>query len=239
MAASDSPTLRNLQNITRFSDLTLDCGDGSFKVHIATVCLHSPVMTTALTSKSIEAHTKKIKIPFDLPSVKRLIDFMYTGDYNLSYYTASVILSTAHVVDQISTMGGSGKKVVPIARAANTPNYDRPTFIYEKLICHGRVNAIADYYDIPALRALSTERTRGILESEWHDKHFCHFLRNFSGSTGDSKFHQMLGTIAMEHVDDILEDRLLEDTRVLREIKLRSTIAIGFSEGTQGIDKPN
>ncbi|KAI0530451.1 hypothetical protein GGR58DRAFT_231648 [Xylaria digitata] len=222
MVASDSPSLLNVQNIKRFSDLTLNCEDESFKAHRATVCLHSPVMTAALTGEFIEAQTNEIKISFDLPSGKRLIDFMYTGDYHLSSYTASDILSTGHMVNQISTTEGLGKEVVLVDSggdsAANAFDHEQPTPIYEQLISHSRMNAIADYYDIPALRTLSTEKTRSILESNWSAKDFCDFLRDSSGSTGDWQFHQTLGTIAMEHVDEILENRLLDDIHVVREL---------------------
>ncbi|KAI0419719.1 hypothetical protein F5X98DRAFT_57905 [Xylaria grammica] len=222
MAERESSSLSQVRNIKRFSDLTLSCGDESFKAHRATVCLHSPVMAAALTGQFIEAQTNKIDISFDLPSVKRLIDFMYTGDYQLSSYTASDVLSTSYAAEQDSTTEELGREVVLVDNgsdsAVNTFDYERTGSVCEQLISHSRVNVVADYYGIPALETLSIEKTRRILKSNWSAHDFCDFLRQSSGSTGDGEFLRMLATIAMEHLEEISKNHVLDDTDVIRDI---------------------
>ncbi|GAW23126.1 hypothetical protein ANO14919_126760 [Xylariales sp. No.14919] len=222
MAERKSSSLNQVRIIKRFSDLTLNCGGESFKAHKATVCLHSPVMAAALTGQFIEAQTNRIDIGFDLPSVKRLIDFMYTGDYQLSSYTASDVLSTSYAAEQDSATEELGREVVMVDNgsdsAVNTSDYERTSSVCEQLISHSRVNAVADYYDIPALETLSIEKARRILKSNWSAHDFCAFLRQSSGSTGDGEFFRMLATIAMEHLEEISENHLLDDTNAVRDL---------------------
>lgn len=141
-----------------------------------------------------------------------MIDFMYTGDYGLHCYTASDVLSAGPATKQYSAMEGSGEGSADDAQSEN------PTTITEELNSHGRVNSIADYYGIAALGALSTEKTRQVLETKWSAKDFCDYLRKSTGSTGDARLHNMLAEIAMQHIQEVVKNGFFDDTSVVREL---------------------
>ncbi|KAI1357603.1 hypothetical protein F5Y08DRAFT_147537 [Xylaria arbuscula] len=220
MTGRDFSSLGNVEIVKVFSDLTLICGEESFKSNKATVCLHSPVLAAAVTGESKEAKANEIAIPFDLPSVKRMIDFMYMGDYNLTSYTASEVLSDSQ---HASTVGEASNDTVKadVTTGANHGDSQHPTTLLEILNSHVRVNAVAHYYGIPVLGALSANKARNVLQSQrrpWPAKIFCDFLRNSTGSTGDAQFHEMLAAITMEHIQDVVDDLFLDDIDVLREL---------------------
>ncbi|KAI0516871.1 hypothetical protein F5B22DRAFT_606822 [Xylaria bambusicola] len=240
MAPSNSSSLRNVQDIKQFSDVMLICEGEIFNAHKATICLVSPVMAAALTGNFNEAKINQIVVSFDLPSVKRLIDFMYTGDYDLSTYTASDILSAGHMVEQASSTEEAGKEIgnltsnqcekllltvslVLLLENLTISNGDesdttRPNTIHDQLTSHARMNAIADYYAIPALATLSTANFRRVLEDEWSAKDFCGFLRGSKGMMGDAQFKKMLGAMTMRHLEEVAENHLLDDEDVVREL---------------------
>ncbi|KAJ3565169.1 hypothetical protein NPX13_g7599 [Xylaria arbuscula] len=111
MAEDNSLSLSSVHTIKQFSDLTLICGDESFKAHKAYLCRHSPVIAAALTGEFIEAKTNEMVISFDLPTVKHFIDFIYMGDYDLSTYTASDILSSGCIAEPGAATDGVGKEI--------------------------------------------------------------------------------------------------------------------------------
>ncbi|KAI0861605.1 hypothetical protein F4860DRAFT_513755 [Xylaria cubensis] len=245
MAEGNSLSLSSVHTIKQFSDLTLICSDESFKTHKAYLCRHSPVIAAALTGEFIEAKTNEMVISFDLPTVKRLIDFMYMGDYDLSTYTASDILSSGCIAEQGVTTDGIGKEIASGNADSGADDVDSEGVdsgevasedshpIREQLIQHGLMNSIADYYAIPALGALAIEKTTRILADNWSGTDFCAFVRESTGSTGDARFHKMLSDIVMDHLSEVLEDRLLDNTDVAQELSphLLPTVAHSFRTG--------
>ncbi|KAI0185171.1 hypothetical protein EV127DRAFT_515518 [Xylaria flabelliformis] len=226
MAEGNSWSLSSVHTIKQFSDLTLICGDESFKTHKACLCRHSPVIAAALTGESIEAKTYKMVISFDLPTVKRIIDFMYMGDYDLSTYTASDILSSDCIAEQGVTTDGVGKEIASGNADSGADDVDSKGVdsgevisedshpIRKQLIQHGLMNSIADYYAIPALGALAIEKTTRILTDNWSGTDFCDFVRESIGSIRDARFHKMLSDIVMDHLSDVLKDCLLDNIDV-------------------------
>ncbi|KAI1364773.1 hypothetical protein F5Y08DRAFT_306061 [Xylaria arbuscula] len=231
MAEDNSLSLSSVHTIKQFSDLTLICGDESFKAHKAYLCRHSPVIAAALTGEFIEAKTNEMVISFDLPTVKRFIDFIYMGDYDLSTYTASDILSSGCIAEPGAATDGVGKEIVLASGAADStvddvdsegvdsgdaaPEDSHP--IRDQLLQHGLMNSIADYYAIPKLGALAIKKTTRFLTDNWSGRDFCDFVRGFTGSTGDARFY-MLSDIVMDHLSEILEYRLLDNTDIVQEL---------------------
>ncbi|KAI0424601.1 hypothetical protein F5Y09DRAFT_353263 [Xylaria sp. FL1042] len=186
-------------------------------------------------------------ISFDLPTVKRLIDFVYMGDYDLSTYTASDILLSDCIAARGVITDGVGKEIVLASGNADSGADDVDSEgvdsgdvasedshpVREQLIQHGLINSIADYYAIPALGALAIEKTKRILTHNWSGTDFCDFVRESTGSTGDARFHKMLSDIVMDHLSEVVEDCLLDNTDVAQELSphLLPTVAHSFRTG--------
>lgn len=89
-----------LLSSAKYTDLTLVCDGQEFKVHRAIVCPQSTVMAAAVDGPFIvgtslpqrqsnvnrwqESQTGIIKIQdFDAETVRRMVDFLYVGDYEI------------------------------------------------------------------------------------------------------------------------------------------------------------
>ncbi|KAI0160590.1 hypothetical protein GGR57DRAFT_519466 [Xylariaceae sp. FL1272] len=203
LSETRNPALDNVKNVTRFSDLTLECENGAvFNAHKAIVCLHSPVIARALSGEFIEAKTDTIKIDFDIGSVKCLIDFMYMGDYSLTSNSASNILERD---DEPTTEVPNGN---------DNGNTDLQPSTTESLICHARMNNVADYYDIASLATLSREKIENILKTEWSVEYYPAFLRKTIHMTNDREFFRLLGSYAVKHIDELYKQDVFRDDEI-------------------------
>ncbi|KAI1130097.1 hypothetical protein F5Y10DRAFT_263519 [Nemania abortiva] len=161
-------------------DLILECDGQEFGVHKAKFCDKSPVMRAALTGNFLEAKTSVLRVSFDIQSVRRLIEFIYRGDYRESLEPA-IQFGEKQPTDKLSEV------------------------ISDRLICHGRMNCVADYYDIPALAALSRYKAAEILGTDWCAEAFYNLVRQSVGSTGDKVFLKMLADVAVDHFFELLQ----------------------------------
>ncbi|KAJ4113237.1 hypothetical protein NW768_011513 [Fusarium equiseti] len=159
----------------QFSDFTLVCEGQEFRLHQAVVCPQSCVFDAALCGRFEEATTKIITVKeFDLATVKRLVSFFYTGDYDGEPPEESAQDEDAIVTDadadadadadnEQNDPQGSGDEAGGDSdlRKALDEATNRYTLM---LLSHLKVNAIADYYDIPGLRDLAESKLRNILK---------------------------------------------------------------------------
>ncbi|RCI10017.1 hypothetical protein L249_8698 [Ophiocordyceps polyrhachis-furcata BCC 54312] len=77
--------LADLMKSEAFSDLTFTCNEHRFKVHKCVVYGQSPVIKAALSHDFEEGRTNVIPMDaFDPDTVRRLVQFFYTGDYRLT-----------------------------------------------------------------------------------------------------------------------------------------------------------
>ncbi|CAI6088670.1 unnamed protein product [Clonostachys chloroleuca] len=66
-----------------YSDMKLVCQGCEFKVHKVVVCTQSPVLATAIQGVFQESRTGIINIEnFEPSTVSRMVEFLYTGDYD-------------------------------------------------------------------------------------------------------------------------------------------------------------
>ncbi|KAH6874682.1 BTB/POZ protein [Thelonectria olida] len=107
-----------------FTDLTFTCNGYSMPVHRVIVCSQSPVFRAACTGEFKEASTRTYSLDsHSLPMVRRLVDFLYTGDYTekyeeevagedpisiLSVHVAMFALADKYDIEELSAL--SGKK---------------------------------------------------------------------------------------------------------------------------------
>ncbi|KFY95514.1 hypothetical protein V500_02741 [Pseudogymnoascus sp. VKM F-4518 (FW-2643)] len=82
----DKPmTMYNCLVTGNYSDLTITCGDMTWKAHRVIVCSRSSFFEAACTGNFKEAFTGAINLEHDDPLlVKFMMDFLYTGDYDIT-----------------------------------------------------------------------------------------------------------------------------------------------------------
>ncbi|KAI0105543.1 hypothetical protein GGR51DRAFT_571839 [Nemania sp. FL0031] len=201
--------------IRDYSDLTLECDGREFKVHRAYICAQSPVMAAALKGNFMEAKTGMLHMSFDVPSVWRFIEFIYTGDYQV-FLNPAVNLLWSDALDKTCTAERTVKFPNEESVDAARPDPGVGALglakgITDRLSCHGRMNCIADYYDVPTLAAISCSKTEKLLATEWDAESFCHLVQQSLGSTSDKKFLQILGAAAADHIDELNKREIFEE----------------------------
>ncbi|KAI1113513.1 hypothetical protein F5Y14DRAFT_441773 [Nemania sp. NC0429] len=215
MAEGPSSLRTQLLSIRKYSDLILECDGQEFNVHRAQVCAQSPVFAAALESDFIEAKTGRVKVSFEIESVRRMIEFMYTGDYQLAYNSAlDLISSESGVHDTSATNERQGDGEIDTAVEA----LKLSDSMSDRLISHGRMNIIADYYDIAGLAKLSSAKTQEILANEWSVELFCDLLQQCLHSTRDKTYFRMLAAEAGKHIDELSERHVFDEDGLGEEL---------------------
>ncbi|KAI1745149.1 hypothetical protein F4680DRAFT_404440 [Xylaria scruposa] len=207
MAEGPLPLGTRLLNIKDFSDFTLTCHGKKFALHKAILCAQSSVMANTLRGDSEEATAGILHVPFDIESVNHLLEFMYTGDYQLSPNPALELLSSGESDDSDADVD-TGAINPGISNGAQELGI--PTTVSERLTCHTLMDSVASYYDIPALSALSRSKVDDILVNEWSADAFCDLIQESLGSTSDQEYYQMLAAKAVDHADELAERHVFE-----------------------------
>ncbi|KAI1817059.1 hypothetical protein GGS20DRAFT_535228 [Poronia punctata] len=210
---ANPPSLeQKLLQIKEYSDLTVQCDGGEFKVHRAYLCAQSPVIAAALRGDFMEAKTGILKISYDVESVRRFLEFVYSGAYHVSPDPAIWVLSASETPQQQIKKSPSESDTDEELLPDNVPALSNNDS--DHLLCHGRMNAMADYYDVPSLAALSITKAEEILTKNWDVNSFTTLVENTIHSTSDAAFHDMLGTAAAEHIDDVIESHILDNVTI-------------------------
>ncbi|CAJ2505458.1 Uu.00g128520.m01.CDS01 [Anthostomella pinea] len=165
--------LANMMKLGDYSDFTPRCNGEEMPVHKNVVCAQSPVLVAAIRGDFKEAKTNAIDVDFDVGTCKRMITFMYTGNYEGDSTADSKLLKTE---------GGGPFSSLPL---------DTQTVDTHPLLCHLRVNSIADYYEIPALFLL------------WSATAFTEVLREAFTTTGDRQLFDMVASLVAQHLEEL------------------------------------
>ncbi|KAI1751272.1 hypothetical protein F4782DRAFT_547687 [Xylaria castorea] len=202
----------NLLKSGEYSDLTLVCEGREFRVHKAIICMQSPVIATALKSKFKEAETNTMEVIFPFTAMKRMLHYMYTGDY--------AVESTEHVSLPQSVQPNPANGSEQLAQSAQiTDGEEQPTAttVSEALICHARVNSIADYYDVKGLAKLSANRILKLLSERWSADAFCDLIEAV-GSTGDKHLREVIVHAAAVNVSELVRKDIFSEGMVANDI---------------------
>ncbi|KAF4456773.1 hypothetical protein F53441_1209 [Fusarium austroafricanum] len=172
-------------------DLTLICEGREFPFHQSLARQHSPVLAALLNENSTETQSAVIKVEnFDFLTVNYMLDFLYSGDYNLNVFQ------------------------IP----GYDPN--RPLnseFIREALLCHVRINAIAHCYEIPALSQHARQYIQMKLRNYWNDSTFSAVVASVLSSTpNDHATKKMLVSIAGAHLHSLAHLPAFDSTTLLQ-----------------------
>ncbi|KAI0403605.1 hypothetical protein F4802DRAFT_288036 [Xylaria palmicola] len=232
--AQSSRSLEETLKATRgFSDLTIVCQGVEFATHRFIVCSHSPVLTAALTGRFSEAKTKRVNMDFDLDTVKRFLEFLYTGNYQETPDPALELITSvpthgeeiqgtavqrnigqAIVLydredeedDQNTAAEGSAHANLQLSNFTVNTSHKAP----ESWICHCRMTTIADYYNVARLSTISLAKLEGCFRSEWCVEYFCALLRDYLDEISNRDVLCLLGELAVEHYDEMPSFEFIE-----------------------------
>lgn len=75
----------------------------------------------------------------------------------------------------------------------------------DALLCHVRVNAIADYYDVPELNQLTTSRIQHMIKTNWSATSFLGVVPEVLGSNGNRALHDLIAATTADHIEELVD----------------------------------
>ncbi|KAI1327348.1 hypothetical protein F5Y16DRAFT_399525 [Xylariaceae sp. FL0255] len=214
-----SPTVRPhkvplvlMEGMRAMSDISLTCQGEKFRVHKAFITRESTILDDIIKKKFSETNEGVIDVPCDVKSVKRMLHYMYIGDYDLRIDLAlrNLFESFNKDADQVPRIF---KKIAPwdqrpkgieafeLDQDVYVPNHWRS--IEEKLGCHLRANCVAARYRIEPLVSLSIKECQKILEERWDASIFIDFLEYSSRRNCSRNFFEMLVACGLHHASEL------------------------------------
>ncbi|KAK5015992.1 hypothetical protein LTR39_002318 [Cryomyces antarcticus] len=167
-----------------------------------------------MPNTTAEAQERIIEIEdFDAATVRRLLSYIYTSQYDCAY-------TNACTNDIDHTLGDKHKPAFEavaqvdetLERTAKTRKFshveERYTDENAALLIHIKVHAIADYYDVPELRALAKESFNNTIAGPFQAKGFADVAAEVYKSTPDYE-KDLRGVIlkaTVEHIDELVDD---------------------------------
>ncbi|KAI9784353.1 MAG: hypothetical protein M1839_002414 [Geoglossum umbratile] len=193
--------MKHVLQSAKYSDLTIICGNREFNVHRSIVCPRSRFFAAACDGKFLEGKTGKIILAGDdVETVKRMISYLYTLDYeDEERYDAKPVgdLVDLPIADKVV-----GAKSATAKERPRSTEGCRPA-----LFSSVRVYAIAEKYDIPALKTLAKERFSEWAKSNWSHKDFPILVREVfeSTPTSDRGLRDVASQLFAKHVKLLLQ----------------------------------
>ncbi|KAI7282061.1 hypothetical protein KC345_g3723 [Hortaea werneckii] len=176
------------------SDMMIKCEGREFKVHRLLISAASPILKAACQNGMRESQTGVVEHnTFDEDTVERMLEFIYTRDYTVSWemavLTGAIDTSESkHEADGVIVMG-------PMA----------------EWISHTRMYAIGDYYQLPTLkdRALMgvQKAAADILDCELRD--FAYVVKEANELIGmhETGFHRIIQDFCLKRVALLTKDK--------------------------------
>ncbi|KPM41905.1 hypothetical protein AK830_g4607 [Neonectria ditissima] len=210
-SAGPLPVLKGLLTSGDYSDLLLKVGDEEFHLHKAVVCPQSPVIAAAFRGNYKEANTDTFKVEgFDADTVRCMIDFMYTGRYDVESTLGSVSPDVQREHSPLAFPGLSPEHYERLSTTASEPQSSAAQSANQatlRLLRHVGMNAIADFYDIEQLRELANSRIEAIFQETAQADGFSIVAETVWSSTSDKKLYNLLTTVAAEHIDQLVKSK--------------------------------
>ncbi|KAF5022190.1 hypothetical protein F66182_5777 [Fusarium sp. NRRL 66182] len=209
-------------------------GDDEFKLHQVIVCPQSPVLTAALCGGFQEAKSKTVVVnEFDTCTVKHMISFLYTGEYQISSSSEDEITpdneemepEAAPYTDEAEPDAGSNAEEIEhetdsVSGSSVSSQEEENNNIIDTLLSHLRVNAIADYYDIKGLAQFSNSKIQTILEQGQDADVYLGILPELSTSNRDASLNTIIATSMVDSIDE------LADSEEFQKMELEHRLAM-------------
>ena len=88
------------------------------------------------------------------------------------------------------------------------------------LIRHVRVNAIADYYDIPQLKKLVNTKLQNVLETNWSADGFSHVIKEVFTSTTDKALRNIVSSTVVTHIEELIEHKDFAALEIMSDVAI-------------------
>ncbi|RAH47965.1 BTB/POZ domain-containing protein [Aspergillus brunneoviolaceus CBS 621.78] len=196
-------------------DLELECDGVRLTVHRIVVWNESEVIKTACKSNFMpkkEGRTNVIQIrDFSLATVKRMVQYMYLGDYTLKndFRWASEVQEIAQpTVETIlnpptAATTDTQSDLICFTEAAPKTTASTPPTTAEALRPHLEMSMIAGYYMLPGLEALALKRIKTTAsEQPWSPAGFDDLVSEVYPSIPHEATRGYLCTMVVEHLND-------------------------------------
>ncbi|TAQ85562.1 hypothetical protein B7494_g6119 [Chlorociboria aeruginascens] len=228
--------LAKMMESGQFTDLKFVCNGREFKVHKAVVCPQSPVINAAIQGGFEESETNVIIMDSYQPStVKRLVQFMYVGDYDdpkddgealADHNTCGADDDKIEEEDLIgirfSACEEDGKGSP--SKELSAPLLSESTAI-ASLFEHIRVNSIGDYYGIDELVSLVNSKIKHILWNNDEDRSwitsFPTIIERAVELTGDDELLSILASATAANISDLLELEHFKSLGVMTDFSMK------------------
>jgi hypothetical protein len=182
--------LAKLHESRKYSDFILVCHGKEIPVHKSVVCTRSPLMAAAYDGGFQEASTGRMSIEdFDLETVERMIEFMYTDNYEDGY--------KAFMELNLDNMDSTDPK-----------DTNKMTNL---LLLNANMNVIGNYYDIPELRQLAVQKYETAFPHTTPDA-FPEFLAKIDDGALDNDFRVSISEGMVRHLDYLRDDEDFKNT---------------------------
>ncbi|CVL06517.1 uncharacterized protein FPRN_05197 [Fusarium proliferatum] len=206
-----------------FSDFSLTCKDHEFKLHHLVVCPQSPVIRAAFLGGFEETASKLVTVnEFDVMTVRSMVMFLYTGDYDPRTDKLDLPLQADGTRStEEAEINDSDEDRMSEESETSEAVRDRAT---DNILSHLRVNAIADYYGIKGLVKLSTDKLGTIFRNEQDFRIFPKVIQEMSVSNRDTGLQAIIASAAAHYIED------LTASQILRNLDIESNLAIEIIE---------
>ncbi|KJK73845.1 hypothetical protein H634G_10876 [Metarhizium anisopliae BRIP 53293] len=240
-------TLVHMMESGEFSDLKFVCQGEEFQVHKAIVCGKSPVIKAAIQRGFKESHTNVIVLDsFQCSTVKRLVQFIYTGDYddpetpqadgnacsgNTDKADEGVLPN-----DQLQHSASDEGSPIPFSKGEFKPSLPPPSTPSASLLEHIRVNSTGDYYRIDELVTLANAKITHLLRSNKKDQSWVPSLplaiEAAVRSTGDGELLDILASATAANISTVTELDQFESIRVMTGFSMKKDDRASTGERT-------
>lgn len=141
-----------------------------------------------------------------------MVDFLYTGDYTLSDDAVDEAndseISQTKGVDSLESDNSGDSENEDTLRSDKSGDLgeeeDTENTSGQEMCRHIAVNAIAKYFNIPALQKRSRDFIRPNLKDKWPRQAFPALVRQALDTSDDTELHDDLAQAAMQHMGDLL-----------------------------------
>ncbi|GFP54272.1 speckle-type POZ protein-like [Trichoderma asperellum] len=202
----------HLMTSGQFSDLKLTCRGKEFKIHKLVACSQSSVIATALKGDFKEAQSSVINIElFDAETVRRMVEYLYTGDYDQFKEASNVVAATSAATpsppNTVQSQGSSAPANTAPANTApaNTAPATPALVVAKGTLHHVQVNAIADYYGIQGLGLLANQKIQQAYAVKWDPKSFIASAKAAISVSGDKSLHGVMALLTAQNLKELLK----------------------------------
>ncbi|KAI7189945.1 hypothetical protein KC352_g21824, partial [Hortaea werneckii] len=174
------------------SDLTIKCEEREFKVHKLIVSAASPTLKAACQSGMLESQTGVIEHKtFDADTVERMLEYIYTRDYEIPGLPAVITGAT-----RTSKLHIDAEEVAVFSSNA-------------EWIAHIRMYAIGDYYQLPTLKDCALMGVQKAAADTLELRDFAYVVKEAHELIGmhETGFHRVVQDFCLEHVAFLMADK--------------------------------